>query len=201
MTRTETWQGIRPFEISGRWFELFSQVNPVNVRAYDNQGQMIANESQVSVGFRIDRRGTDDKGRQLRPFARIEIDTTGNEAVGFFYSDGTTGYVSRTDIADRTGRQLGHLSPAAHTNSAKTATNASAVMLAANASRSYLQVQVPSNQPAGIRIRTDGGVAVDDNTSIEILPGQSYAPLVPPSGAINVIRKGGVDILFNVTEG
>lgn len=88
----------------------------------------------------------------------------------------------------------------AHVNAKKTATNASAAALAANAARKYLSMQNPSDTEY-VYFRTDGGSAVADATSHKLYPGQSYEPRVAPVGAINIIRGGAVNVDITVTEG
>lgn len=87
------------------------------------------------------------------------------------------------------------------TPNTKTAAAASAQALAANASRKVLKVQLQSSAVNSIFIHSNGGPAVADTTCWELLPGQSWEPIVPPTGAIFVIRNGGVDIPFHVEEG
>lgn len=193
MRKTETFNGIREYPVAGHKLELVNTVNPVDVVLYDGDGNVLAREPQAQGGDYWDRR---DK----IPFSRFEITTGALEAVTFVVSDaeGGTKRVS-ADVADRPSRQLGTLNGAAHANNAKVAGAASAQALAANPLRKYLGIQ---NQDAveKIFVRTDGGVAAPNSTSMRVDPGLLWEPPVPPTGQINIIRGGGVDVAVQVTE-
>jgi len=175
-----------------RFFRLISAPLPVTIE-FGRGGRLEEKIESIDAGvyFRA-RPGSDD-------YTVLRITNPSTQAVKWVLADDEAGYdrafgtVSVDSLVASSG--------VAHTNTQKTATVPSSQMLAANASRKYLSVQVPSGAAAGIAIRTDGGVAAADATSIEILPGESYTPLVAPIGIINMIRIGAADIAFNVTEG
>lgn len=174
-TRNETFNGLREFPLTGVYFELLSTVNAVDVTAYAQDGRVLSSEKAVQAGFWIDRRNKE-------PFVRIEITTGASEAVKFLATDGMSGNRSVPSTISSTVFPIGNT----HVQAKKTVTNASASMLAANASRRYLCVQ---NQDAtgNIYIRTDGAAAVADASCVKIGPGQMWEPLVPPLGAVFAI--------------
>lgn len=83
-TRAETWNGLRSFAMPGALFELLETVNPVNVIVYDRDGQVLHRAEDVEEGYFIDRSGVEH-------FARVEIETSGSEAVKFLVTDGHAG--------------------------------------------------------------------------------------------------------------
>jgi hypothetical protein len=104
MKITETWNGRRDFPVVGRYFELLSTVNAVDIEAFDEHGRLLERLDDVEEGFFMDRRGT-------TPFARIAITTGANEAVSFLVTDGFSGNRSvPADITDRAARLLGVVS-------------------------------------------------------------------------------------------
>lgn len=106
-------------------------------------------------------------------------------------SASVTGTVTTSTNASPTG--------AAHTSASVTVGAAAANALAANTNRKYLSVQ---NQSAteNIFARADGTAAVANGTSFRIPPGGVWTPRVAPTGAVSLIRGGGVDVTANVIE-
>lgn len=188
-TRTQTWNGPQIFEITGHYFELKSTVNAVNVRLFAIDGRVLCDERSERAGFVHDRRGAE-------AFTRIEITTTANEAVSFYFSDGYSGTKSVSTVVSSTVFPIGNN----HTQAAVTVTNASGALLAANANRRYLQIQ---NQDAAgtIWVRTDGGgAATADGACVQIGPGESWSPAVPPLGALTAIGDLASNATVNVIE-
>ena len=112
MTRIETFNGLRHFPLAGRYFELLSTVQAVDVVFYDKNDQVISTDKQVEEGFFVDRRGlkVDETGKlvPVEPFVRFEITTQANEAVKFQVTDGYSGQRSAlADVTDRGTRLLG----------------------------------------------------------------------------------------------
>jgi hypothetical protein len=188
MTRNETFNGLRIFDIPGHYFELLTTVSAVDLKLIGPDGDTVADERGVTAGYFLDRRG---KGG----FSRIEITTGANEAVKFMATDGAGGNRSLPASLTSSVAAVG----AAHTPASKTAGAATSQMLAANASRHYLLVQ---NQSAtdNAFINTGGNAAVADGTCIKLAPGDVYEPWVAPVGAINMIRGGAVDVTLHVIE-
>lgn len=187
-TRNETWNGLREFKVSGRYFEILSAPAAVDVKIYVEDGaggeRLVGSESSIDAGFfHIRAIGN----VLLEPFSRIEITNSVSQATKFLFSDGLSGNRSvPADITDDATRILGTLAPAAFTTAKKTVTNASGTLLAANTARKYLFIQ---NQSATgvIYIKCDGATAVADATGIQLQPGDVYEPAVPPTGLIAAI--------------
>lgn len=94
MTREETWNGHRPFSITGWHFELLKTAGPVDVKIY-RAGTLIASATDIEAGYEYRVPAT------LRPFDRIEITTDASEAVKFAFSDGAESYKPRALWYDR----------------------------------------------------------------------------------------------------
>lgn len=203
MTKQETWNGVREFLRAGRYFELMSTVQAVDVQAYAADGRVLHDERGVTTGYAIDRRNlmVDAQGRlrQQDMFVRIEITTQALEAVKFIITDGISGYRASSDISDRGGRQLGTLSAAAHTNFAMVLGVGNTQIRAANANRRMLVIQ-NADLAESVWIRTDGVAATAAAPALKIGPGQTFAPPVPPTGVINGIRGGATDVTVTVFE-
>lgn len=177
-----------------RFFRLLSAPLPVTIE-FGRAGALTDMIESIDAGvyFRA-RPGSDD-------YTILKITNPSLQAVKFVLADDDAGFdrafgtVSVDSIAA--------LSGVAETNTLGSATAASVLLSAANLSRKYCSLQVPSGAAAGVWIRTDGGAATSAAPSIEILPGQTWAPLVPPTGQINVIRDAGAgaNIAFSWTEG
>lgn len=179
--------------VGGRYAIVLAAPNDFTLEVGQN-GQYTARALQTTVGDEVDCK-TGEPG-----FDALRITAAGNDVISILVTDGQfrrTGRIS--DVTDRASRVLGTLAGAAHANNAKTAGAASAALLAANAARKYLAIQ---NQDAtqSVYVRTDGGAAVADNTSVKIAPGQTWEPPVPPVGAVNAIRGGASDVLLQVVE-
>ncbi len=84
MTRTETFSGLKEFLITCHYFELLETLNPVDVTLFGENDRVIQADKQVEAGYFEDRRGVD-------PIRRIEITTSGSEAIKFLCSDGLAG--------------------------------------------------------------------------------------------------------------
>lgn len=218
MTFDEVWSGLREFPCKGRYFELLSTGAAVNVKAYAADGKVLADEKGVQQGFWVDRRAQE-------PFERIEIDAVGGAtAIKFLITDGMSGnrsvpaditddaarllgIVSVSDITDDAARVLGIVSvsatvaPAglAYTNASKTAAVASAQILAALASRRYLLIQNQSLTEDAY-ISTDGSAATVGGDSLKLAPGQTWEPLIPPTGEIRAIRGAAADVTLHTIE-
>jgi len=123
--------------------------------------------------------GDQSGGAGTGPFTNVKVDSSGQLAV-------TGGGGSSTNNAT-------------YTQSNKTVTNSSGSLLAANASRKYLQVQ--NNDTTGnIFVRCDGSAATT-TTSIKIAPAQTWAPTVPPVGACAAIGDIASNANVNTVEG
>lgn len=201
MTRNETFNGLRIFEIPGYYFELLSTVNAVDVKLYTADNRLVADERSVSAGYFLDRTRFVRDGKPLDPFTRIEITTGGNEAVKFLVTDGTGG--NRSLPMTLTSTTLTATVPASgvtETPAAKTVTNSSGTLLAANASRKKLLIQ---NQDASgdIYIRADGGTATATAACLKIAAGATYEPYIVPTGQITAIGSIASNSNIHVIEG
>lgn len=86
----------------------------------------------------------------------------------------------------------------AHRQINATATTTASTPLGSNDSRKYLQVQ---NQDATLILWACGGcTAVASGGAVVINPGQTWAPLSPPTGAISIISNG-TNSNVGITEG
>jgi hypothetical protein len=103
-TVNETFNGLREFPVAGKYFELISTVNPVDVTIYGKGDVVLARLLQIEEGVFHDRTRIDN----LEPFQRIEVSTGALEAVKFFIGDGVTSNRSAlSDVSDRAARLLG----------------------------------------------------------------------------------------------
>lgn len=86
------------------------------------------------------------------------------------------------------------------TNVYPTITGTASIVSQANPQRAYLQVQ-NNHATLSIYVNPDGAKTAATTADIKILPGQNWAPLVPPKGAISVIGDAGTNNAVVVTEG
>lgn len=187
-TKNETFNGLREYPIRGRYFELLTTEAPVDLKFFDRDGNVIADDQDMEAGYWVDRRGLPE----VAAFERFEITTSSNQAVKFIVTDGLSGTKrasTSTTLTDRAGT---------HTLDGVAITNVDALIVAANAARKYLQIQ---NQDAAndLFITTDGSAATADAEAVRIRPGETWAPLIPPVGAVRGIMSGasaGVNVNF-----
>lgn len=187
MTREESWSGLREFIATGRYFELLSTENAVDVAVYSARGELLHDERGVESGYYIDRRG-------VEPFARIEIRTGAAETVKFIVTDGLSGSKSApSTISDDASTRTAYVQDGVSLGAVD------AQLLAANTNRKLLVIQ---NQDAAVAIYVtfDGSAATADRESFKIAAGGHFEPRVVPTGEVRAISaSGNVDV--HVIEG
>jgi hypothetical protein len=177
---SQTFNGRVEWQVPGGYFKILTGL-AVDVELW-SKGVRVLNALACDAGFyqRVD-------------FDKIVLTNAASQLTEFLAADQQGG-------SDRfTGTFT--LAGAAHTDSSKTATNASTQALAANANRKYLAAQVPPTAAAGVWLRSDGGAASVAAGSVYIAPGQMWEPGIAPTGQINMIRDTtAANIDFTVIE-
>jgi len=115
-------------------------------------------------------------------FDRVELTSTLTQAVSFYLSRGRVG----SNVFSGAVSVTAFSNNGSHVPAAKTVTNASAQLLAANSARKYLLIQ---NQDATgiIFVRGDGAAATATSACIRIGPGDVWEPSVAPVGELRAI--------------
>lgn len=153
-------------------FRLLETSGAVTVRFYQN-GAEVGAADDMEAGFSAD-------GQH---FDKITVYSSTAQSVKFSLSDGGMKYdrMAGTVSVSNLGAASG-----AFVNEAKTVTNVSGQMIAANAARRFLMVQ--NNDAAGnIYVRLDGGAATV-GTGVKIAPGASLIlDIYAPTGAVMAI--------------
>ena len=85
-------------------------------------------------------------------------------------------------------------------NTYPTITGTAQIVSVANPQRAYLQVQ-NNHATLNIYVNPDGARTSATTADIKIAPGQNWAPLVAPRGAISIIGDSGTNTSVVVTEG
>lgn len=156
--------------IVAKYFRLLETVGAVDVKFF-KAGAIFAEAVGMEAGFYAE---------PAQGFDAYEISSATAQTVKVATSDGTGGYdrtVGSVSVSNING---------AFVNSAKTVTNASGQMLAANPARRYLLIQ--NNDASGdIFVRLDGGTATTA-TGVKIAAGGSFELQgFVPNGAIMAI--------------
>lgn len=162
------------FEIFGNYFLLQSVPGGVIDVVFWKEGRRLEEELRDAVAGWY--------AAPMAGFDAIDITSSLTQEVSFHIARGRVG----ANVLSGQVVVTGVTNNGTHAPSSPAVTNASGVLLAANASRKYLCIQ---NQDAtgNIWVRGDGGVATADADSIKIGPGESWEPLIPPVGAVNAI--------------
>lgn len=165
---------IWELNISGSYFSTLECTNPVNVRFYKGGTLLdLGNIQGLLAGLEVF--GVD--------FDRVQIDVTGADTVQIGIGNGQARYNRiNTNTTITNNRQP---SSAAFVNTQKTVTDASAQLLAANATRQYLLIQ---NKDAAGNVYIVFGAAATVAAGIKITPGGSFEiPNTQSTGAIFAI--------------
>lgn len=160
------------FTEAADFFRLLSAAYAVDVKFY-REGREVADAPGVTGGY---------AERFPVPFDRVRISSATTQTIQFVerlgsevFFDNANGYVTIQNVNGP------------WTQAQKTVTNASAELVAANASRRYLLVQNKSS--SGILYLNFSGAAATAANGLKILPGGSYetAGGFAPSGSITAI--------------
>lgn len=156
-TFSQTFAGATTWtlNIPGKFFTVLGSTNPVNVRLYNKGKQLELGEiKNINAGIEI---GGMVEGVQ---FDQVQIDTTAADTVTIGVGNGQSRYNRGNANVTVVQNRIAQMVP---TNTAKTVTNASAQLLAANVNRQYLMIQ--NRDPAGILYVKFGAAAVTGGTN------------------------------------
>ena len=164
-TIQQTFTGAQDWEINipGKYFTLLECTNPCSITFYKGGKKLELGEiNALLAGLEV----TPGELDSLEPsFDRVKIAVSAADTVKVGIGNGQARY----------NRSQGNVSitnvGGGFTNSQKTVTSTSAVLLAAKPGRRYLLVQ--NNDPSGI-IYLSFGVAATTTNAIKIAPGGSY---------------------------
>lgn len=152
--------------VPGKYFTLMGCANSVNVRFFKG-GQKLALGDVSGIFAGLEALFADFAGEAA--FDRVEIDVQAGDTVTVGIGNGQVRYNrSQGNVAVTSAVP----SRSAFANTAKTVTSASAQLVAANASRSYLLIQ--NNDAAGILYVNFGAGAATAANGVKIPPGGSY---------------------------
>jgi hypothetical protein len=172
-----------PVDVAGSYFRLLSLSAAVGVTVRIWQGgKVVYRAADVLDGFWV---------RPAGGFTRVDVlNGATPQDVAVVVGHGDAGY-------DRYSGSVSIVSPGgAHAPAAKAVSNASVVLLAAVPARKYLLIQNRS-ATLDLYVRCDGAAATADAACLLIAPGQSWEPLVAPTGEIRAIRasaEGGSNV-------
>lgn len=196
-TQTDAGATTHEFNVPGNYFVLLACTNVMNVRFYKAGRQLdLATITGLLAGVEATLGVWDPKAPNFA-FDKVAVDTTaadtftigiGNGQVRYNRSQGSA---SITSITNQTSGD---------TNTNKTATNASAQLIAANAARRYLLVQ---NKDATGRIWLNFGAgAATQANGIKLEPGETYErEFAVPTQAIQAIGDAASNANIVVVEG
>lgn len=173
-TYSQTFTGPQTWvlNIVGKYYVTLGCTNPVNVRFYQSGKKLdLGDVNGLLAGLEVER----------VEFDRVEIDATAADTITVGIGNGNARY----NRAATTATVTATVPPrsGAFASVAKTVTNASAQLVAANASRMYLLIQ--NNDAAGSIFINFGAAATV--AMLKIPPGGSYEMTAQSTQAINAI--------------
>lgn len=160
------------FEEVGTFFRLLAAAQSDLTVIFYNAGREVFRAENIGAGY-------SEYGFN---FDRVRMTSTIGGAFTFVVRAGSQVAYD----APPTGNVTVINTPGAFTNTAKTVTNVSATLVAANVTRRYLLIQ--NNDATGILYVRVDGIAAATATGVKIMPGGSFELSVYcPSGAITAI--------------
>lgn len=177
-----------PFQLAipATFFQLMDAAGTVDIEVI-REHSVIGNAAGVSEGFSFG--GADEE-----LFHAVNITSATTQTLKICLSRGSADLrqiVGNVTINDQQGT---------HTQTAATVTNASGLILAANATRRFLMVQ-NHDTAANMWLATDGAAAVADGSCIKIGPGATLIlDAYPPTGALYAISDAAT-MQAHVSEG
>lgn len=197
-TYTQTFAGAQTWQLNvpGKYFATLTCTNPVNVRFYKGGKKLDLGDIQgLLAGLEV---VAGDVKDTENAFDRVEIDVTGADTVTVGIGNGQSRYNRINTNTTITNNKLPV--SAAFANTAKTVTNATAQLVAANTSRQYLLIQ-NKDASANVFINFGAGAATTTN-GVRIPPGGSYeTPNVTTTQAIQAIGDTASNPNVVVVEG
>lgn len=181
LTENFTLNVAKLFKVPGNFFHVDSVPAGSITVVFSREGRRLPEDlGAVTSGWWA----TPDGG-----FDEVEITSTLTQAVSFYVAKGRVGSnVFSGNVAVTSGSITVSNSTVngAHVPAAVAVSNASVVLLAANAARKYLLIQ-NQHATANLYVRCNGTAAVADATGVKIVPGQAWEPPVAPTGEVRGI--------------
>lgn len=190
--QTFTGPGTWELNVLGKFFTVLGSTNAVNVRLYKNGAQLALGEIKgLGAGLEV---GGMAEGVE---FDRVQIDATAADTITIGIGNGQSRYNRGASNVTMIQNRVAQMVPV---NTAKTVTNVSGQLLAANASRQYLLIQ--NKDPSGILYVNFGAGAATVANGVQIAPGGSYElDCVVPTTAVQCIGSIASNANVLVVEG
>ncbi len=153
LTVTETINGRKEFQITGRFFRLLSTVNPVDVRLHTAGPTSLA--LQVEKGF-----------YSREPFDKISITTGASESVKFVVADDEAGY-------DRSFTTVSQAQTLVNVPDVAVGNGAAAEVLPVSATRTYIVFRAKTTNTNNVGIGALAGLTLA-TAPIVLAPGDLY---------------------------
>ncbi len=162
------------FKVSGNFFYADSVPGGTITVVFSRDGKRLPEDlTTVIAGWYA----TPDGG-----FDEVEITSTLTQAIAFYIAKGRVGanvFSGNVVVSNSTAN-------GADVPAAVAVSNASVALLDANGSRKKLLIQ-NQHATANLYVRCNGTAAVADATGVKIVAGQSWEPLVAPTGEVRGI--------------
>lgn len=193
-TFVQTFTGPSTWELNvpGKFFTILGSTNAVNVRLYA-KGQLLSLGEIKALGAGLEVGGMAEGVY----FDRVQVDATAADTITIGIGNGQSRYNRGASNVTMIQNRVAQMVPV---NTAKTVTNASAQLLAANSNRQYLLIQ--NRDPSGSLYVNFGAGAATTANGVQIGPGGSYElDLVVPTTAVQCIGSTASNPNVLVVEG